>query len=101
MLAETFGQAEVVPSSEFVDTLNAGRPIMLDVVPSNGDVKGGHEVVLTKTFQHAGETWFVMMDSNQGPERRLFLSSKELNTMLQEKGVAYRPESGTTPALLR
>jgi hypothetical protein len=42
-----------------------------------------------------------MMDSNQGPERRLFLSSKELNTMLQEKGVAYRPESGTTPALLR
>ncbi len=101
MLAESFGQAEVVRSSEFVNTLNAGRPIMINVVPPNGDVNGGHEVVLTKTFQHAGETWFVMMDSNQGPERRLFLSSKELNTMLQEKGVAYRPERGTTPALLR
>jgi hypothetical protein len=101
MMAESFGQAEVVPSTDFVDTLNAGRPIMLNVVPSNGDVNSGHEVVLTKTFQHAGETWFVMMDSNQGPKRRLFLSGKELNTMLQENGVAYRPEPGTTPALLR
>jgi hypothetical protein len=101
MLTESFGQAEVVQSSDFVNTLNAGRPIMLNVVPSNGDVNGGHEVVLTKTFQHAGDTWFVMMDSNQGSERRLFLSSKELDTMLQEKGVAYRPETGTTPALLR
>jgi hypothetical protein len=101
MMAESFGQAEVVPSAEFSNTLNAGRPIMLNVVPANGDVNSGHEVVLTKTFQHAGDTWFVMMDSNQGPERRLFLSAKELNTMLQENGVAYRPEPGTTPALLR
>jgi hypothetical protein len=101
MMAESFGQAEVVPSAEFITTLNAGRPIMLNVVPSNGDVNSGHEVVLTKTFQHAGETWFVMMDSNQGPNRRLFLSGRELNTMLQENGVAYLPEPGTTPALLR
>jgi hypothetical protein len=101
MLAESFGQAEVVPSSDFVKTLNEGRPIMLNVVPPSGNVNSGHEVVLTKTFQHGGETWFVMMDSNQGPQRRLFLSSKELNTVLQENGVAYRPESGTTPALLR
>ena len=50
---------------------------------------------------HDGETWFVIMDSNQGPQRRLFLSSSELNTILQENGVAFRPESGTTPSLLR
>jgi hypothetical protein len=101
MLAESFGQAEVVSSSDFAKTLNGGRPIMLNVVPPGGNVNSGHEVVLTKTFQHGGDTWFVMMDSNQGPQRRLFLSSKELNTVLQEKGVAYHPEPGTTPDLLR
>jgi len=101
MLAESFGQAEVVSSSDFTKTLQAGRPIMINVVPEDGNRRGGHEVVLTKTFQHRGETWFEMMDSNQGPQRRLFLSSKELNTMLQENGVAYRPNPGTTPQLIR
>jgi hypothetical protein len=101
MLAESLGQAEVVPHTEFVKTLTAGQPIMLNVVPSDGNVNGGHEVVLTKTFQHGGETWFVMMDSNQGPVKRLFLSSTELSTIQQEQGVVYHAESGTTPALLR
>jgi hypothetical protein len=101
LLAEVFGQAEVVPSSDFVKTLNAGRPVMVNVVPADGNMNSGHEVALTKTFQHRGEAWFVMIDSNQGPTRRLFLSSKELNTMLQENGVAYRPNPETTPKLLR
>lgn len=101
MLAEAFGQAEVVPSSAFAKTLKEGRPVMVNVVPENGNVKGGHEVVLTKAFQHGGETWYEMMDSNQGPQRRLYLSSKELNTMLQENGVAFRPETGTTTKPLR
>ncbi len=101
LLAEVFGQAEVVPSSGFAKTVNAGRPVMINVVPADGNLKNGHEVVLTKTFQHRGETWFEMMDSNQGPQRRLFLSSKELNTMLQENGVAFRRNPGTTPQLLR
>jgi len=101
MLAECFGQAEVVSSSDFAKTLNAGRPVMVNVVPPGGNLDSGHEVVLTKTFQHGGETWFEMMDSYQGPQRRLFLSSKELNAILQEKGVAYRPEPGMTPKLLR
>ncbi len=98
MLAEVFGQAVVVPSSAFAKTLKEGRPVMVNVVPENGNVDGGHEVVLTKTFQHSGETWYEMMDSNQGA-RRLYLSSKELNTMLQENGVAFRPDPGTIPEL--
>ena len=101
MLAESFGQVEVVPSSAFAQTLKQGRPVMVNVVPRNGNVEGAHEVVLTKAFQHGGETWYEMMDSNQGPQRRLYLSSKELNTMLQENGVAFRPEPGTTTNLLR
>lgn len=101
MLAEAFGRAEVVPSSDFAKTLKAGHPLLVGVFPENGDVNRGHEVVLTKAFQHGGETWYEMMDSNQGPQRRLYLSAKELNTMLQENGVAFRPEPGTTPKLLR
>ena len=57
--------------------------------------------MLTKVFQHAGETWFEMMDSNQGPQQRLYVSATELNTVMQENGVAFRPEPGTTPRLLR
>jgi hypothetical protein len=101
MLAEVFGQAEVVPSTKFAKTVREGRPVMVNLVPENGDVRLGHQVVLTKTFKHGGETWYVMMDSNQGPQRFLFLSARELHTMLQEHGVAYRPNPGTTPTLLR
>ncbi len=101
MLAESFGQAEVVPSSAFAKTLKEGRPVMVNVVPEDGNVKNGHEVVLTKTFQHNGETWYEMMDSNQGALERRYLSAKELGTILQENGVAFRPDTGTTPKLLR
>jgi hypothetical protein len=71
------------------------------VVPANGNVDRGHEVVLTKVFAHGGENWYEMIDSNQGPQRRLYLSARELNTILQENGVAYRPEPGTVPKLFR
>ncbi len=101
MLAEAFGQAEVVPFSDFTKTLKEGRPVLVNVMPKNGDAQFGHEVALTKTFQHGGETWYVMMDSSQGPQQRLFLSPAELKTMLKENGVAFRPEPGTTPNLLR
>jgi hypothetical protein len=72
---------------------------MIDVAPPGG--RGGHEVVLTKTFEHAGAPWFEMMDSNRGPDRRLYVSAAELDTILQENGVTIRPERGTTPSLLR
>ena len=101
MLAEAFGQAEVVPSVDFAKTVQAGRPVLVNVVPQDGDVRGGHEVVLTRTFHHGGAPWFEVMDSNQGAQRRLYVTAKELSTLLQENGVAFRPEPGTTPALLR
>jgi len=90
-----------VPSSAFAMTLKQGRPVMVNVVPQDGNVNGGHQVVLAKTFQHGGETWYEVVDSNQGPQRRLYLSSKELGTVLQENGVAFRPEPKTTSKLLR
>ena len=95
MLAEAFGQAEVVESSDFHRVLRGGSTIMINVVPPDG--QGSHEVVLTKSFQHGGEQWFEMMDSNQGPIRRLYLSQAELTKVLQENGVAYHAESGTVP----
>jgi len=99
LLAEAFGQAEVVNGTDFAKTLKEGRPIMLNVVPSRG--QGAHEVVLTKTFQHNGSTWYEMMESTRGPERRLYLSAKELSIMQQENGVAFRPNPRKTPKLLR
>lgn len=102
MLAEAFGQVEVVSSANFVKTLKEGRPIMVNVMPNGADVRAaGHEVVLTKTFKHGGETWYEMMDSNQSALRRLYVSTKELNTMRKENGVAFHPEAKTTPKLLR
>jgi hypothetical protein len=101
MLAEALGQVNVVASTDFAKTLKGGRPVMVSVVPVNGDFRDGHEVVLTKAFQHDGETWYEMMDSNQGAQRRLYMSAKELTTMQKENGVAFRPESKTAPKLLR
>jgi len=97
LLAEDFGSAEVVPSTGFAKTLKSGRPVLIGVVPANGDLSRGHQVVLSKTFQQGGETWFEMMDSNYN--HPLYLSTKELRTILVERGVAYRPEKGTVPKL--
>lgn len=101
MLAEAFGQAEIVLSSAFAKTLKEGRPVMVNVVPQDGNFDGGHEVVLTRAFTHGGAPWFEMMDSSQRAQRRLYVNAQELNTVLKENGVAFRPEPGTTPRLLR
>jgi hypothetical protein len=101
MLAEVFGEVEVVHSGDFAATLKGGRPVMVNLVPENGDVDRGHQVVLARAFQHGGETWYEMIDSNQGPRRRLYVSARELEIMLQENGVAFRAEAKKTPMLFR
>lgn len=101
MLAEAFGQVEVVRSTDFARTLKEGRGIMVSVVPQDGDLTAGHEVVLSRTFQRGGEIWYEMLDSNQGSRQRLYLSAGELGTVLQESGVVFRPDPGSTPAQLR
>lgn len=103
MLAEAFGQGEAVSPVDFEKTLGEGRPIMVDVYPGNwdGDLRHSHEVVLTRTFQHEGKTWYVVSDSLKGPQRQLFLSSDELSDVIRDTGVAYRTEQGRTPVLLR
>lgn len=97
LLAEDFGSAEVVQSSDFAKTLKSGRPVLIEVAPEDGDLSGGHEVVLSKAFQQGGDTWFEMMDSNH--DHPLYLSNKELGAILLERGVAYRPEKRTVPKL--
>ena len=99
MLAVAFGDAKVVPSTQFAGALADNQPVIIGVMPPQGGL--GHEVVLTKTFQHNGQTWYEMMDSNQGPTRRLYLTQGELGTIQLDKGIVYRPEQKTTPALLR
>lgn len=98
ILAEAFGQAEIIPPSAFSKTLKEGRPVIIGI----GMAGGGHEVVLSKTFEHRGEIWYEMMDSNQeDPLRRLYLSAVELDGILLDNGLAFRPEPGRTPKLVR
>jgi hypothetical protein len=101
MLAEAFGQAEIVEPSKFAVTLKAGRPILVNVVPRDGDIDAGHQLVLSKTFQRGAETWYEVIDSNSGPMRRLYMSHAELNLLVHENGVAFQPEPGGRPELLR
>lgn len=92
-LAEKFGQVSVVRPVDFARTLAGGDAVMVNV--------GGHEVVLTKSFQHAGKTWFEVMDSGQSTTRRVYVSAAELNAKLSENGIVYHAEPGTTVPLLR
>lgn len=101
MLVEAFGRAEIVPPAQFAQTLKAGRPVLVNVVPADGDYQKGHQIVLAKTFQRDGKTWYEAIDSNRGPLRRIYLNKEELDFMIKENGVAYRPEEGSTVAPLR
>jgi len=103
MLAESLGQAEVVRSGDFPRILKEGRPILVCVsVPDAREERDFfHQVVLTRSFQHDGGTWYEMQDSNLDPSKRRYLSEQELQVILMENGVAYRRDSGRTPKLLR
>jgi hypothetical protein len=98
MLAESFGRAEVTPPAAFARTLMNGKPILVGLAYPTGNPKDpidGHEVVLTKTFLHNGERWYEMMNSQDDPWKRQYVSEKELGILLLEKGVAYSRERGT------
>ncbi len=89
-LAEAFGQAQVVRPKDFASTLKVGRPVLVNV-------GAGHQVILSKVFQYKGETWFEMVDSQaKGPWQRRYVKPGELDVLLLENGVAYRPEKGET-----
>lgn len=96
LLAESLGRAEVVPSTRFEKTLKENRPILINVAivsspPSfqrEPAVKiAGHQIVLTKTFHHKGQTWYEIANPSY-PENRYFATPDKLGPILQEKGIA-------------
>lgn len=101
LLAEAFGRVDVKPRSDFPAILKAGHPVLINVVSADGDWDSGHEVVLSRTFQHEGETWYQMLDSNRPVAEPLYLSHRELSIILQEMGVIFRPEPGSIPQSLK
>jgi hypothetical protein len=101
MLAEVLGEAEITPSSRFADVLAHGRQVVVGVAPYDGENAVGHEIVLDKAFQHGGETWYVIIDSNRGPMERLFARASEVNVLLRDNGIAFSPDPGGSPRLLR
>lgn len=97
ILAEAFGRAVVTTPAQYASTLQQGHPVMLGVAVTGGS----HQIVLSKTFQLDGETWFEVIDSNQGPTERLYASASDLAAIAQENGVSYRPEPNrTVPATI-
>lgn len=105
MLAEAFGEVQVVESGAFQTTLQAGQSVMVNVYPqgvvfpADGGPVEGHQVTLTRTFQRGAETWFAMIDSNQEADKRSYVRQAELMTILQENGVAFRPNAKMIPRI--
>ncbi len=96
MVAEAFGSAQVISSDYFAKALQEGKPVMVNVHPDGThNMKDGHEVVLSRTFQHKGQTWFEMIDSHDGSMNRQYLSLTELKNLVKERGVTYQAEPGT------
>jgi len=102
LVAEALGQVTVVSIDEFEHRLKAGDTVLVNLVPQSGTIRSGHQVVLTKTFQHGGGTWFEVLDSNQQDSRQcLYFSEKELGKVIKESGIAFSRDPGTTPQFLR
>lgn len=102
MLAEAFGQAKIIEPEDFAQTLRDGRPVMINTrVGVPGSAPGNHEVVLTRTFEKDGETWYQLRNSWKGHEKPLYVSQDELDVILAETGVAYAPDPGTRVSPLR
>lgn len=96
LLAESLGRADIVASTRFEKTLKEGRPILVNVAilssppsfPWEPAAKiTGHQVVLTKTFRHKGQTWFEIVNPSS-PSSRYFVTPEKLQPILQEKGIA-------------
>jgi hypothetical protein len=103
-VVETFGQAQLVAPADFVQTLMNRKPIIVGLEYPTGDPNnpvGGHAVVLTKTFLHNGDRWYEMMNSQESPWKRQYLSEDELRTILSCKGIVYNPEPGTVVKQLK
>lgn len=105
MLAEAFGEVQVVKSPMFAATLEGGQAVMVNLLPagvvfrSDGSASAAHQVALTRTFKRGAEVWFEMIDSNQGADKRSYLSQAELMTILHENGVAFRPNAKMIPRI--
>lgn len=94
LMAEVFGKSEVITSAAFPGVLKDGRPILACVVTSGS---GRHQVVLSRTFTHGGETWYEMMDSGS-PQRR-HVRATELDLLLCENGVAFARDLSRVPRI--
>lgn len=96
-LGEAFGQVHTVEPKNFAKTLRGGEPLIVGVTSP----RGMHEVVLSKAFPYDGKTWYEIIDSNQGPTKRLYMSEPEVFAIIRENAVAFHPDPGTTPKLFR
>jgi|CXWL01.1.fsa_nt_gi type II secretory pathway component PulJ len=106
LLAESLGQASIVRPDQFAETLRAGRPIMVAIrtssIANNVTSTSNHQVVLSRTYESGGETWFEMINSRSpDPRATTRIRKVQLEWLILENGIALIPETGTVPTLLR
>lgn len=97
MVAEHFGQAEVLGTAQFDAVLKQSHPILVNVVPSSGNAWNGHQIVLTKVFKDGAQKWFQALDSNRSPVTKIYIKAEELDVLIKESGIAYVPEDNRAP----
>lgn len=92
MLTEYLGRSQILQRGQFVSALSAAHPILVNVLPPIGVTSDGHQIVLTKAFKVGEITWFEAMDSNRRAVTKIYLTASELDTLIQETGIAYIPD---------
>lgn len=99
ILTERLGRIEVIRPDGFAATIRAGRPVLVSLAVSNEDE---HQVVLSRTFNHRGQTWYEMIDSTADTRgQRRFISDAELRGVMMENGIAYQADENATVRPLR
>ncbi|MGD9981894.1 MAG: hypothetical protein AB7H66_04395 [Hyphomonadaceae bacterium] len=90
ILTEQLGQVDIVRPENFVTTIQSNRPVLVSLAVSGADE---HQVVLSRTFMHRGRVWYEMIDSGAETRgQRQFISDAELNGVMMENGIVYRPD---------
>lgn len=109
ILAQGLGSARVVERDKLADELAAGRAVVISIdVPDKDDRKASHQVVVTRSFQHKGEMYYEVMDSNAKSARcpsckrsRTYWEATDFLNVANTDGIVLAPKAGSVVRSLR
>lgn len=108
ILAQSFGEGHRVGRGELEGQLQQGSAIIATIDMASDNVRGSHEIVITRSFQHAGQAWYEVLDSNASPSNcpacersRTYWPKADLEAVLNADGLAVTPKAGTVAKSLK